>query len=185
MVEVFEWIELLPDGERRFALRRMTLDAYNREVRQHLISPRDFARFGLLYLRQGRWEDQQLLSPELARMAVTDPVPNTIPRAGNEAAEMIPGQRSIGSRRIPDNQTDHMGSYSWLWWINGVDREGKRHWPDVPHDAYGCFGHGGMRAMVVLPHLDLIVSWNNTRIEGREQENEALKRLLDAAAARD
>jgi len=144
------------------------------------ISPRDFARFGLLYLRQGKWRDKQLISPELARMAMTSPVPNSIPRAGNEAAEMIPGQRSIGSRRIPDNQTDHMGSYSWLWWINGVDRAGKRHWPDVPVDTYGCFGHGGKRAMVVLPSLDLIVSWNNTRIEGRQKENVVLKRLLDA-----
>jgi CubicO group peptidase (beta-lactamase class C family) len=148
------------------------------------ISPRDFARFGLLYLRQGKWRDKQLISPELVRMAVTSPVPNSIPRAGNEAAEMIPGQRSIGSRRIPDNQTDHMGSYSWLWWINGIDRAGKRHWPDVPIDTYGCFGHGGKRAMVVLPGLDLIISWNNTRIEGREKENQALKQLLDAVEPR-
>ena len=148
------------------------------------ISPRDFARFGLLYLRQGKWKDKQLLSPELARLAVTSPVPNTIPRAGNEAAEMIPGQRSIGSRRIPDNQTDHMGSYSWLWWINGVDREGKRHWLGVPNSAYGCFGHGGKRAMVVLPNLDLIVSWNNTRIEGRQKEGEALRRLVEAVVPR-
>ncbi len=144
------------------------------------ISPRDFARFGLLYLQGGRWEQQQLLSPELARMAVTDPVPNSIPRAGDEAAEMVPGQRSIGSRQIPDNQTDHMGGYSWLWWINGVDRVGKWHWPDAPLDTFGCFGHGGKRAMVVLPGLDLIVSWNDTRIEARDMENKALALLLDA-----
>jgi CubicO group peptidase (beta-lactamase class C family) len=144
------------------------------------ISPRDFARFGLLYLRGGRWKDQQLLRPELVRMAVISSVPNSIPRAGNKAAEMIPGQRSIGSRRIPDNQTDHMGSYSWLWWINGVDREGRRHWPGAPPDAYGCFGHGGVRVMVVLPSLDLIVSWNDARVEDRDQEGEALKRLIAA-----
>jgi len=146
------------------------------------ISPRDFARFGLLYLRGGKWKDGRLLRPDLARMAVTSPVPNSIPRAGDQAAEMIPGQRSIGSRRLPDNQTDHMGSYSWLWWINGVDREGKRHWPDTPIDAYGCFGHGGKRAMIVVPSLDLIVSWNDTRIDGRDMENEALKRLGEAVA---
>ena len=144
------------------------------------ISPRDFARFGLLYLRQGRWMGKQLISAESARMAVSSPVPNTIPRAGQNAAEMIPDQRSIGSRRIPDNQTDHMGSYSWLWWINGVDREGHQHWPDVPTDAYGCFGHGGKRAMVVLPTLGLIVSWNNTRVEGRDMENKALGQLTQA-----
>ncbi len=149
------------------------------------ISPRDFARFGLLYLRGGRWNDVQLLRPDLTQMAVTSPVPNSIPRAGEKAAEMIPGQRSIGSRQIPDNQTDHMGSYSWLWWINGIDREGRRHWPDAPIDAYGCFGHGGKRAMVVLPSLDLIVSWNDTRIDGRDMENEALRRLLGAVTHRD
>lgn len=145
------------------------------------ISPRDFARFGLLYLRGGRWNDRQLLRPDLVQMAVTNPVPNSIPRAGDQAAEMIPGQRSVGSRQIPDNQTDHMGSYSWLWWINGIDREGKRRWPDAPIDAYGCFGHGGKRAMVVVPSLDLIVSWNDTRIEGRDMENEALKHVTAAA----
>ncbi len=144
------------------------------------ISPRDFARFGLLYLRGGKWNDRQLLRPDLVKMAVTDPVSNATPRAGTKAAEMIDGQRSIGSRRIPDNQTDHMGSYSWLWWINGIDREGKRHWPDVPTDTYGCFGHGGKRAMVVVPSLDLIVSWNDTRISARDMENQALKRVIAA-----
>jgi hypothetical protein len=147
------------------------------------ISPRDFARFGLLYLRKGKWKDEQLISPEYATMAVTNPLPNSIPRAGNVAAEMIPGQRSIGSRRIPDNQCDHIGSYSWLWWINGIDREGKRHWPDAPVDTYGCFGHGGIRAMVVLPGLDLIISWNGTKIEGREKENHTLKLLVESVTS--
>jgi CubicO group peptidase (beta-lactamase class C family) len=144
------------------------------------VSVRDFARFGLLYLRRGNWRGEQLLSAEHAAMAVSSPLGNTIPRAGNEAAEMIPGQRSIGSRRIPDNQTDHMGSYSWLWWTNGVDRQGERHWPDVPHDAYGTFGHGGPRAMVVIPSLDLVISWNDAKVRSRQMENEALKLLVEA-----
>ncbi|MGD8499134.1 MAG: DUF5060 domain-containing protein, partial [Phycisphaerales bacterium] len=147
------------------------------------ISPRDFARFGLLYLRKGKWKDKQLLSRKHATMAVTDPVPNAIPRAGNEAADMIPGQRSIGSRRIPDNQCDHIGSYSWLWWTNGVGRDGARHWPDVPIDTYGCFGHGGPRAMVVVPSLDLIISWNDAKIRATEMENHALGLLVAAASS--
>jgi len=147
------------------------------------ISPRDFARFGLLYLRKGKWKDEQLISPEYVTMAVTNPVPNSIRRAGNVAADMIPGQRSIGSKRIPDNQCEHAGSYSWLWWTNGIDHKGVRHWPDVPVDAYGCFGHGGLRAMVVLPGLDLIISWNDTKIEGREKENHTLKLLKDSVTS--
>ncbi len=76
-----------------------------------------------------------------------------------------------------------MGSYSFLWWTNGIDREGERHWPDVPVDAYGAFGHGGQRAMVVIPSLDLIVSWNDSPIDNRAKENQALGRLV--AAVRD
>ncbi|RJP24623.1 MAG: hypothetical protein C4527_18420 [Candidatus Omnitrophota bacterium] len=144
------------------------------------ISVRDFARFGLLYLRKGYWNGQQLIRREYAEMATGNPLPNSIPRTAGESADMIPGQRSIGGG---NNQTDHFGSYSYAWWINGIDREGKRHWPDAHPDAYGCFGHDGKRAMVVMPDLDLVVCWNDTKIEGREMENQALKRLTEAAEA--
>ncbi|MCZ6792833.1 MAG: serine hydrolase [Planctomycetota bacterium] len=144
------------------------------------VSPRDFARFGLLYLGGGKWRGKQLLDAKLVRQAVTSPLPNTVPRAGETRAEMIPGQRSLGSRKVPDNQTDHLGSYSWLWWTNGVDRHGKRHWPAAPLDTYGAFGHGGPRALVVIPSLDLVVSWNDTRVRGRQAENRALELLVSA-----
>jgi hypothetical protein len=145
------------------------------------VSVRDFARLGLLYLRKGNWRGKQLISVDHATMAVTSALPVALPRAAGKAAEMITGQRSHGSTRIPDNQCDHLGSYSWLWWTNGVDAEGKRHWPDVPTDAFGAFGHGGIRAMAVIPSLDLIVSWNDAAIRSREQENRALGLLVQAA----
>jgi len=88
------------------------------------VSVRDFARFGLLYLREGNWNGKQLISRKHARMAVGSPLPNSIPRAGNKAAEMISGQRSMGSGSKPDNQTDHFGSYSWLWWTKKRERTG-------------------------------------------------------------
>ncbi len=141
------------------------------------ISVRDFARFGLLYLREGTWNGRQAISRERARMVVTSPLPAALPRTAGVQAEMIPGQRTIGSSLVPDNQTDHFGSYSWLWWINGVDREGRRHWPGAPADAYGAFGHGGVRALVIVPSLDLVASWNDARIERPEQEQEAIRRL--------
>ncbi len=144
------------------------------------ISPRDFARFGLLYLRGGVWKGRALITARHARMAVSSPLPNSLPRAGMQPAEMLPGQRTIGSRRVPDNQTDHFGSYSWLWWTNGVDRSGKRHWPDAPPDTYGALGHGGRRVMIVFPGLDLIVSWNDSVVHSREMENKALAKLMAA-----
>jgi CubicO group peptidase (beta-lactamase class C family) len=145
------------------------------------ISPRDFARFGLLYLRQGRWRDRQLIAKEHVRQAIATPLSNDVLRTRGKRAEMLPGQRSIGGG---NNQTDHLGSYSYLWWTNGTDRDGKRHWPDVPADVYGAFGHGGQRALVILPSLDLVVSWNDARVENRDAEGRALKLLIVAARTR-
>lgn len=141
------------------------------------VSPRDFARFGLLYLRGGEWDGKRLLREDHVRLTTTTPLGNEIPRTAGKDAEMIEGQRSIGGGK---NQTDHMGSYSFAWWTNGVDREGKRHWPDVPEDVHGAFGHGGIRAMVILPSLDLIISWNDAKVDSRERENEALRLLVAA-----
>jgi CubicO group peptidase (beta-lactamase class C family) len=154
------------------------------------VSPRDFARFGLLYLREGNWNGKQLIRREHARMAVTSPLPNAIPRAGQKAAQMIPGQRTIGSSNKPDNQTDHFGGYSWLWWINGIDRDGIRMWPDAPHDTYGAFGHGGPRAMWVMPGLDIVVSYNDANLRewtsGRKNPtNTAMKLLVDSVVEKE
>lgn len=144
------------------------------------ISPRDFARFGQLFLQRGRWGERQILHADLAVMAVTSPLPASLPRAGKVAAEMLPGQRTLGSREIPDNQTEHFGSYSWLWWVNGVERGGRRHWPDAPADLFAALGHGGIRGVAVMPGLDLIVSWNDGRTDNPAKENEAYRRLMRA-----
>jgi hypothetical protein len=141
------------------------------------ISPRDFARFGLLYLRKGTWKGKQLISAGNVNLAVTSPLPNSIPRTKGKSADMIGGQRSIGGG---NNQCDHNGNYSFAWWVNGIGRDGKRNWPDVPGDVYGCFGHGDIRAMVVMPSVDLIVSWNDTKIQGNKKVNHVLKLLVDS-----
>jgi hypothetical protein len=146
------------------------------------ISPRDFARLGLLYLNLGRWNHEFLLPPEFVRMATRSPLPASLPRAGTRAAPMLAEQRSLGSRKVPDNQTEHFGSYSFLWWVNGIDANGHRHWPDAPIDTYAALGHGGKRALWIVPSLDLIVSWNDTVVESPAQENEALRLLLTAVS---
>ena len=144
------------------------------------ISPRDFARFGLLYLRKGKWQDKQLIDPQYVKLATTSPLPLSILRTDGQSAEMIADQRSIGGG---NNQCDHNGSYSFTWWVNGIGRDGTRNWPDAPNDVFGCFGHGDIRAMVVMPSLNLIVSWNDAKIEGNKMVSHALKLLADAAAA--
>ena len=125
------------------------------------ISVRDFARFGLLYMRNGMWNTQQLIRQQDAVMAVTSPLPLSIPRTTAVVAQMCPGQRSIGSTAIPDDQTDHNGGYSFAWWVNGVDRSGSRNWPRAPLDTYAALGLGATRSLVVMPDLDIVVAWNN------------------------
>lgn len=147
------------------------------------ISVRDFARFGLLYLHKGNWKGTQIVSEAHATMAVTSPLPLSIPRTTAVPAEMCAGARSIGSTVIPDNQNDHEGSYSWLWWVNGVGRTGQRRFPDCPLDTYGAFGHGnGQRAVVVIPSLDMVISWNDTTLGSKPgNPGEAIKRVAAAA----
>ncbi|MHC4743642.1 MAG: apiosidase-like domain-containing protein [Planctomycetota bacterium] len=141
------------------------------------ISTRDFARFGLLYLRRGKWKGKQLISPEHAKLVTSSPLPISIPRTKGAKGEMIKGQRSIGGG---NNQCDHNGNYSFAWWVNGLGRDGTRNWPDVATDVYGCFGHGDIRAMVVMPSIDVIVCWNDTRIKASKMVNHALKLIEEA-----
>lgn len=148
------------------------------------ISVRDFARFGLLYLREGQWAGRPLLARETARRAVTSPLPGAFPRTAAKRAELIAGQRSLGSLKVPDDQTDHFGSYSFAWWTNGVDRDGRRNWPGVPADAFAALGHGGRRGVLVIPSLDLVASWNDSRVDDRGRQADAFQRLVGAAGAR-
>src|SRR3989338_7760742 len=125
------------------------------------ISTRDLARFGLLYMRNGNWNGQQLIRQQDAVMAVTSPLPLSIPRTTATVAQMCHGQRTIGSTTIPDDQTDHNGGYSFAWWLNGVNRVGSRNWPRAPLDTYAALGFGATRSLVVMPDLDIVVAWNN------------------------
>jgi CubicO group peptidase (beta-lactamase class C family) len=127
------------------------------------ISPRDFCRIGLLYLREGRWKNRQLLSKAHVRELTRSALPGSLPQSTGVAAEMLPGQRTIGSTRVPDNQTPHFGCYSWLWWVNNVRPSGTRLWPHAPPDTFCALGHAnGLRGLAIIPSWDIVMSWNDT-----------------------
>jgi CubicO group peptidase (beta-lactamase class C family) len=130
------------------------------------ISPRDFARFGLLYLRGGKWKERQVLDPSLVRLALHSPVPSNTPLTGGRYAEMLPGQRSHGGSR---NITPvGPGYYSFNWWLNRTDKKGRRLFVDAPPDTFVASGHGGKRALWVIPSLDLILAWNDATVEDHD-----------------
>jgi CubicO group peptidase (beta-lactamase class C family) len=134
-----------------------TLNGRNAHPGRIRISPRDFARFGLLYMREGRWGPTQVLDSDMAIMATTSPLPSSLQPTKGEPAQMLEGQRSIGNPH-GHNWEDHSNSYSYFWWINGVRDDGTRFLPDAPADTFLAAGHGGQNMLIMIPSLDLVVS---------------------------
>jgi len=135
----------------------------NKAIGRLNISPRDFCRFGLLYLRGGKWLGRQLLPESVVQETLRSPLPATFPRTAGHEAGMISGQRSLGGGK---NQDDAWGSYSNTWWTNGKNSAGERLWEDAPEDTVGAFGQGGKWALVLIPSLDLVASWVDTTLPG-------------------
>lgn len=149
-----------------------------------VVSARDFARVGLLYLHGGKWQGKSVIDEKWVKLAITSPLPLSLPRTSGKDAEMLPGARSSGGTK---NQEENLGSYGFMWWLNKPDAKGKLLWPDAPADAYGAIGHGGLKVLIVIPSLDTVIVWNSVNLQrmemcagGRDQINEALKRLMAA-----
>ena len=131
------------------------------------LSVRDFARFGLLYLHEGKWRGQQLIRPELVRLAVRSPIPASMPRTSGRETALLPGQRTMGG---PRNITPAgPGFYSFNWWLNRTNAAGQLLFVDAPRDTCVASGHGGMRTLWVTPSLDLVVCWNDSQIQDHDQ----------------
>lgn len=125
------------------------------------------ARIGLLYLREGRWKDEQILPREFVAACGT-------------AAEEIHGLPEHPANSMNDNASEH---YGLLWWNNADGTIA-----DLPTDAFWSWGLYDSLT-VVIPSLDMVVSragrsWK--REEGAEHY-EVLKPFLDpiARAVRD
>ena len=147
---------------------RCTFEAFGSNDRpgRLALSARDFARFGLLYLRHGKWRDKQLLDPNLGDMAVSSPLTADTPLTSGKGADMLPHQRSIGGGK---NITPiGPGYYSFNWWLDRTNKLGQRLFVDAPPDTYVAAGHGGMRMLWIVPGLDLIVCWNDSKIEDHD-----------------
>jgi len=145
---------------------RYTFEAFKDRPGRLAVSVRDLARFGLLYLRGGKWRDKQLLKSELIKLAISSPIPANTPLTSGKDADMLPNQRSLGGGK---NLTPiGAGFYSFNWWLNRTDKNGKRLFVDAPPDTYVASGHGGKRMLWVIPSLDLIVGWNDSSIDDHD-----------------
>jgi CubicO group peptidase (beta-lactamase class C family) len=131
------------------------------------ISPRDFARFGLLILRGGRWGDRQVVSAPLTYLSISAPIAANTPRSTGKDGEMIPGQRTLGGGKSLTPAGP--GLYGFNWWLNGVDDRRRQLFVDGPGDLVAALGHNGKRALWILPSLDLVVSWNDSSADDQDR----------------
>lgn len=109
-------------------------------------TPRDYARFGYLYLHGGCWDGVRVL-PE---GWVHD---STEPSASFTAT-------APASSKEPNGR---------MWWLNRVPPGAtEKPWKDAPDDAYSAIGHWG-QFIVVVPSADVvIVRTGDDREEGFE-----------------
>ena len=169
----------LIDAEGKSTMREMNT---NDQVFRLTISPLDMARFGSVFLHGGKWKDRQIIDPEFVDLVLHHPLPLDLPRTKGEPAEMLPDAPSYGGG---SNQDDHLGSYSHMWWLNRRGKDGDLLFPSAPDDAFAAIGYGGEKVLMVVPSLDLIISWNTDQLTrapmvgmGRQQMNEVLQILF-------
>lgn len=91
-------------------------------------TPRDFARFGLLYYNNGKFNDEQIL-PANWVFESTRPSP-----------------------------ADRLKHYGYQFWLNGWNETdtSKHRYPDVPADMYYADGYGG-QDIYIIPSKGLVV----------------------------
>lgn len=99
----------------------------------HITAP-DLARHGLLYLCRGNWNGRQLLSSTWVEQATSNQVPSS----------------------LPYNNFDRTGRFGFMWWTNGMDREGNRPWPAAPIGTYTALG-GFRNYCFIIPEWDMVI----------------------------
>lgn len=120
-------------------------------------TPRDYARFGYLYLNDGCWSGTRVL-PE-GWVTLSTSVPDVV-----RAPHYIEGDQAVRG---------------WLWWLNRPvpEQDIPQPMPDVPDDAYCAQGSYGQR-LCVIPSRDVIVVRTG---DDRMKEKIDLNRLLSLA----
>lgn len=106
---------------------------------QIVISAREMARFGHLFLNRGNWDGQQLISSSWVDEATSVQVPSTMPW-GYDYREGLDGR----------------GVYGYNWWVNGVKPNGERKWPSVPASTYAASGAKN-NDMFVIPDWGMVI----------------------------
>ena len=128
-------------------------------------SAREMARFGHLFLNEGKWDGKPLVSREWVRQATAVQVPATL--ADGFPKSNIPGP----------------GVYGFNWWVNGVKPDGKRKWPGATDRTFAALGHNNNLLLVVPETQTVVVRLGLDQADRKitdEVIGECLKRVREA-----
>lgn len=123
--------------------------------------PRDLAKFGYLYLNNGIWENQEILSKDWVNFTRT-------PSVGYPTTKYYIGLE------------DYV--YTAQWYTNtGVPEIGvPKPMPDVPDDILYASGHWGQRLFVIPSHDMVVVRLGDDRDVKYFDNNRFLKLILES-----
>jgi CubicO group peptidase (beta-lactamase class C family) len=122
------------------------------------ITARDMARFGLLYLRHGRWNGKQI-------------VPEAWVEKSSHANEMV---KSDGA---------DVGGYEYLWWVD----YGGVHFPEVSLPGIYSARGNGAHFIFIIPTLDMIIvhrTDNDPPVKDAKTITEVANRLMPVSEIR-
>ena len=114
-------------------------------------STRDMARIGYLMLRNGRWEDRQVISEEWVR----------------KITSVVSTYEEV--------QSKERFSYGYMWWL--FDETAPKFQPQYK-GAYTAWGAMG-QYITVIPELDMVVAFKTDSLYGRKTKSDAYVELLD------
>lgn len=122
-------------------------------------TPREFAKFGYLFLNDGCWDGQRIVPEGWVKSSTT---PSDAFVASAPASELVPS--------------------GYSWWLNRATPTQNKPlpWADVPGDAYAALGHWGQR-IIVVPSADVVVVRTGDDREGSIDVNELTKLSLAVA----
>ena len=127
-------------------LKRSQFSAY------HIyFSTRDMARLGYLMLRNGKWNDKQIISPEWH-------------------AEMI-AVSTKSEDMNPEKYRNGVFEYGYMWWLFKMDNP-------VYKGAYSARGAMG-QYITVIPELDMVVAHKTDKVYGRSTKWDQYYKVLN------
>ena len=112
-----------------------------------MTNARNFAKYGWLFLNNGRWQDKQLINSELIKLATSVQVDTFVPVGNTDRRDII-----------------GPGCYGFNWWINGRLADGTQKLPGAPDDCYFASGFNNNKCFV-------IPSWNTVIVRMGEDGN--------------